>query len=34
MFTLVLSIFMAVLDGTIVNVALPSIAKELGVPGH
>lgn len=34
MFTLVLSIFMAVLDGTIINVALPSIAKELGVPGH
>lgn len=25
---------MAVLDGTIINVALPSIAKELGVPGH
>lgn len=34
MLTLVLSIFMAVLDGTIINVALPSIAKELGVPGH
>ncbi len=34
MLTLVLSIFMAVLDGTIVNVALPSIAKELEVPGH
>lgn len=34
MFTLIISIFMAVLDGTIVNIALPAIAQELGVPGH
>lgn len=34
MLALVLSIFMAVLDGTIVNVALPSIAQALNVPGH
>lgn len=34
MLTLIISIFMAVLDGTLVNIALPSIAQELGVPGH
>lgn len=34
MFVLVLSIFMAVMDGTIINVALPSIAHELDVSSH
>lgn len=34
MAALILSVFMAVLDGTLINVALPSIAKQLNVPSH